>query len=144
METARKTLDKTTHVAVRNFTESMGGRRLKPIHYQLKYRRLRCEMFVDVYKAKCKSLRGNRVGTVYFTPFHWIRFDPTPEERDAHKTLDSLFQTVGIPSALIPDNAKSQPKVNSGRKQQGHPAQFTLLNHTHRMQTFVKMESGKH
>jgi len=106
LETARKTLDKTTQVAVRNFTEFMGGRRLKPIHYQLKYRRLRCEMFVDVYIAKCKSLRGNRVATMYCTPFHWIRFDPTPERRDADKTLDSLFQTVGIPSALIPDNAE--------------------------------------
>jgi len=42
LETARKTQDKTTQVAVRNFTESMGGRRLKPIYYQLKYRRLRC------------------------------------------------------------------------------------------------------
>jgi len=84
LETTRKTLDKTTQLAVRNFTESMGGRRLKPIHYQLKYRRLRCEMFVDVYIAKCKSLRGNKVATVYCTPFHWIRFDPTPEERDTH------------------------------------------------------------
>jgi len=107
LETAWKTIDESTQLAVRNFTESMGGRRLKPIHYQLKHRRLRCEMHVDVYMAKCKSPRGNRCATVCCTPFHWIRFDPTPEERDAHKTLDLLFQTVGIPSALIPDNAKS-------------------------------------
>ena len=106
LETARKTLDKTTQLAVRNFTDSLGGRRMKPIHYQLKHRRLRCEMYVDVYIAKCKSLRGNKVATFYCTPFHWIRFDPTPERRDAHKTLDLLFQTVGIPSALIPDNAE--------------------------------------
>jgi len=79
---------------------------MKPIHYQLKYRRLRCEMYVDVYIAKCKSLRGNKVATVHCTPFHWIRFEPTPERRDAHKTLDSLFQTVGIPSALIHDNTE--------------------------------------
>jgi len=116
LETARKTVDKTTQLVVRNFSETMDGRRLKPIHYQLKYRRLRCEMFVDVYKAKCKSLRGNRVATVYCTPFHWIRFDPTPEERDAHETLDSLFQTVGIPSALIPDNAKLLTKGEFRKK----------------------------
>jgi len=94
----------------------MDGRRLKPIYYQLKYRRLRCEMFVDVYKAKRKSLRGNTVATVYCTPFHWIRFDPTPEERDAHKTIDSLSQTVGIPIALIPDNAKALTKSEFRRK----------------------------
>jgi len=63
-------------------------------------------MYVDVYIAKCKSLRGNKVATVHCTPFHLIRLDPTPERRDAHKTLDSLFQTVGIPSTLIPDNAE--------------------------------------
>jgi len=116
LETARKTVDKTTQLAARNFTESMGGRRLRPIHHQLKYRRLRYEMFVDVYMDKCKSLRGNRCATVYCTPFHWIRFDPTPEERDAHKTLDSLFQTAGIPSALIPDNAKSLTEGEFRRK----------------------------
>ena len=88
LETARQTLDKTTQVAVRKFTESMGGRRLKPIHYQLKYRRLRCEMYVDVYIAKkCKSLRGNKVVIVYCTPFHWIRFDPAHERADAHRPL---------------------------------------------------------
>jgi len=64
LETARKTVDKTTQLAVRNFTECVGGRRLKPIHYQLKHRRLRCEMHVDVYKAKCKSLRGNTCATL--------------------------------------------------------------------------------
>jgi len=106
LETGRKTLDKTTQLAVRNFTDSLGGKRMKPIHYQLKYRRLRCEMYVDVYIAKCKSVGGNKVATVYCTPFYWIRFDPTTERRDAHKALDSLFQTVGIPSALIPDNAE--------------------------------------
>jgi len=89
---------------------------MKPIHYQLKYRRLRCEMFVDVYMAKCKSLRGNRVATVHCTPFHWIRYDPTPERRDAHKTLDLLFHTVGIPSALIPDNAKELTKGEFRKK----------------------------
>ena len=116
IETARKTLDKTTQLAVRNFTESMGGRRLKPIHYQLKYQRLRCDMYVDVYMGKCKSLRGNTCATVYCTPYHWIRFDPMPERKDAHKTLDSLFQNVGIPSALIPDNARELIKGEFKRK----------------------------
>jgi len=144
LETARKSLDKTTQVAVRNFTESMGRRRLKPIHYQLKYRRLRCEMFVDVYMAKCKSLRGNRCATVYCTPFHWISFDPTPEERDAHKTLDSLFQTVGIPSALILDNAKSLSEGEFSRKAVRASCPIYTINYAHRMQTFVRMGSGKH
>jgi len=89
---------------------------LKPIHYQLKYRRLRCEMYVDVYKAKCKSLRGNKVATVCCAPSHWIRFDPTPERTDAHKTLESLFQTVGIPSTLIPDKAKELTKAEFRKK----------------------------
>lgn len=116
LETARKTLDKTTQLAVRDFTHTMGGRRLKPIHYQLKYRRLRCEMYVDVYIGKCKSLRGNKYATVYCTPFHWICFDPMESRSDAHKTLDTLFQMTGIPSALIPDNAKELTEGEFRRK----------------------------
>jgi len=102
----KEDLGQNNPVSSEEFTDSLGERRMKPIHYQLRCGRLRCEMYVDVHIAKCKSLRGNKVATVCCTPFHWIRFDPTPERRDAHKTLDSLFQTVGIPSALIPDNAE--------------------------------------
>ena len=116
LETARKTLDRTTQLAVRDFTHTMGGRRLKPIHYQLKYRRLRCEMYVDIYHGKCKSLRGNNFATVYCTPFHWICFDPMESKGEAHKTLDTLFQKIGIPSALIPDNAKELTQGEFKRK----------------------------
>jgi len=37
IETARKTIEKTAQLAVRDFTNVSGSRRLKPIHHQLKH-----------------------------------------------------------------------------------------------------------
>jgi hypothetical protein len=36
IETGKRTVENTTQLAVRDFTHTTGGRRLKPIHYQLK------------------------------------------------------------------------------------------------------------
>ena len=105
IEAARKTIERTTQLAVRDFTNTTGGRRLKPIHQQLKYRRLDVEMYCDILIGRCVSLLGNKYAAVYCTPFHWISVDPIPTKGDAHKTLDSLFRAVGVPRVLIPDGA---------------------------------------
>jgi hypothetical protein len=44
IDTAKPTIENTTQLAVRDFAHTTGGRRLKPIHYQLKARRLSTEM----------------------------------------------------------------------------------------------------
>ena len=56
--------------------------------------------------AKCKSLRGNTCCQIYTTPFHFVFARPMRSKKDAHLTLDELFQKVGIPNTIIPDNAK--------------------------------------
>jgi len=99
IETARKTIKKTVQLAVRDFTNATGSRRLKPIHHQLKCRRLDVEMCCDMLEGRSVSLLGNRHATVCCTPFHWIAVDPTKEKSDAHKTLDTLFGSVGVPRA---------------------------------------------
>ena len=105
IERARKTIDRTTQLAVRDFTNTTGGRRLKPIHQQLKYRRLDVEMYCDVLIGRCVSLLGNKYAAIYCTPFHWIAAEPIASRSDVHKTLDSLFQSVGVPRVFIPDGA---------------------------------------
>jgi len=77
IETARKTIEKTTQLAVRDFTNVTGSRRLKPIHHQLKYRRLNVEMYCDILEGRSVFLLGNQYAAVYCTPFHWIAVDPT-------------------------------------------------------------------
>ena len=116
VEKARQTIEKTTQLAVRDFTNTTGGRRLKPIHQQLKYRRLDVEMYCDTLEGRCKSLLGNRYAAVYCTPYHWISVDPIEKKSDAHKTLDSLFRSVGVPRVIIPDNAPDLAEGEFRRK----------------------------
>jgi len=89
IETARKTIEKTTQLAVQDFTNVTGSRRLRPIHHQLRCRRLNVEMYCNMLVGRSVSLLGNRHAAVYCTPFHWIAVDPIKEKSDAHKTLDT-------------------------------------------------------
>jgi hypothetical protein len=106
LETVRKTIDSTTQLAVRDFTHTTGGRRLKPYAYQLRYPRLNVEMYTNTLIGQCKSQSGNRYAQVYATPFHWVTVIPIPLKSDAHLTLNKLFRKVGLPRVIIPDNAK--------------------------------------
>jgi hypothetical protein len=116
LETARKTIEKTTQRAVRNFTETVGSRRLKPYAYQLRYPRINVEMYCDLIIGHVKSLNGNQYAMIYCTPFHWMCVDPVKEKSDAHYTLDNLFRRVGFPRVLIPDNAKELTEGDFKRK----------------------------
>ena len=105
-EAAQRTLDVTTQRAVRDFSHTTGGRRLKPYAWMLKYPRIECEVFTDTLFGKVKSLRGNTCCQIFCTAFHYIRAIPLLSKRDAHLALDMFFKRVGIPAAMIPDNAK--------------------------------------
>ena len=83
-EAAKRTLEATTQLAVRDFTNTSGGRRLKPYHWVLNQRRLDCEVYTDTLFGKCKSLRGNTCAQVFATPFHYVRVFPM----ESKKVLD--------------------------------------------------------
>ena len=106
VETAKNTLARTTQLAIRDYSHSTGGRRLKPFAYQLRYRRLNVEMYTDTLIGKTKSFQGNSYAQVYATPFHWVAVIPMAKKSEAHYTLDTLFRKVGVPRVMIPDNAK--------------------------------------
>ena len=118
LEAAKKTIANTTQRAVRDFTHTSGGRRMKPLAYQLRYPRLNVEMYTDTVFGKVKSLLGNTCAQVYTTPFHWCHVDPMRTKSEAHLTLDALFKSVGIPRVLIPDNAKELTQGDFRRKAQ--------------------------
>jgi hypothetical protein len=106
LDTAKRTLLNTTQLAVRDFTHTTGGRRLKPIHYQLKARRLATTIYTDTMISPVRSLRGNNVSQVFCTPFQWIRAYSYPSRSETHNSLDRLFSEAGIPIRMRPDNAK--------------------------------------
>ena len=93
-------------MAVRDFSDASGSRRLKPYASLLKWKRLAEDLYTDTMFAKCKSLRGNTCCQMYASPFHWIYARPMKKKSEAHYTLDELFSKFGVPRAIIPDNAK--------------------------------------
>ena len=107
-ELAKKTLDATTQLAVRDFTHTSGGRRLKPLHWVLKQPRLSCEVYTDTLFGKCRSLRGNKCAQIFATPFHYVRAFPMKKEKEAHEALDMFFHQVGVPHVMVSDGAKAE------------------------------------
>jgi len=74
-------------------------------------------MCCDTLEGRSVSLLGNQHAAVYCTPFHWIAVDPIKKKGDAHKTLDTLFRSVGVPRVLIiPDDAAELTQGEFKRK----------------------------
>ena len=115
-EAAKRTIEATTQLAVRDFTHTTGGRRLKPSHWVLNHKRLESEVYTDTLIGKCKSLRGNNVAQIYATPFHYVRAFPLKSKKDAHESLDDFFHQVGVPQVIIPDNAKELTQSDFKKK----------------------------
>ena len=69
-EAAKRTIEATTQLAVRDFTHTTGGRRLKPSHWVLNHKRLESEVYTDTLIGKCKSIRG--------TATKWLKSTPHP------------------------------------------------------------------
>ena len=106
VETAKRTIEATTQMAVRDFTGTSGTRRLKPRHWILDQKRLDTEAYTDTLMGKCKSLRGNTCAQIWATPFHFVFAVGMESKADAHYTLDDLFAKYGIPKFIVADNAK--------------------------------------
>ncbi|MGL5936357.1 MAG: hypothetical protein ACRCZI_12135, partial [Cetobacterium sp.] len=106
LELACLTVNGTTQRAVRDFTHSTGGRRIKPYAWMLKWPRLQCPFYTDTLHGKMISLRGNKCAQIYATTFGFVAAHPIKSKSEAHLTLDDVFWTVGIPSSMVPDNAK--------------------------------------
>lgn len=110
VEVARRTLETTTQRAVHDFTNIIGGRKLRATQYQLKYPRLSRELYCDVWYGPCKSLEGNTCAVVYAASCQWSRVFPIKKRDEVHLSLDQLFRAIGFPEAIVPDYAKELTK----------------------------------
>ena len=90
---------------VRDTSNVSGDKRLSPYANLLRYPKLQCDMYVDILVGKCVSLDGNKYTAFYGTIFGWCYADPIKLRNEVHYTLRGLFERIGVPSVLIPDNA---------------------------------------
>ena len=106
---ARRTIDATTQLAVRNLTNPTLTRRFATNDKILRFRRLPCRMYTDTMKSDTVSwFRKCQYGQVYVTDFGWIGFYPMRQKSDAPDTLTQLAHEKGVPTHFVMDGAKEQ------------------------------------
>ena len=109
LDTARRTLDATTQLGIRQRTADL-VRRFKTNDRALRYNRLNVEMYTDTAKAGIKSYDQMLYVQVYATTSGWVKAYPMASKKDTPHTLQDLLKEVGVPSKLIMDNALEQTK----------------------------------
>ena len=117
IETAKHTFNTTTQLGVRDYTYSQGTRRLKHTVYQLKFQRLRGDMYTDTMFSDTKSLAPNTCAQIFTTDFNWVAFYQMKKKSDVPDALELLISDHGAFNNIIPDNT---PELTSGN--------FKLLN----------------
>ena len=108
IENAKQTLKVTTQRGVRTVANPAISRRFRTNDRQLRYRRLRADIFTDTLKAKTVSFRKNKYAQAYGTSFKWARCYGMQSKSDAHYTLNSMFARDGVPNNMFCDNAMEQ------------------------------------
>ena len=106
IDVAKRTLETTTQRAMHDYTNLVGGRRIRPTQYQLRYPRLSRELYCDIWHGPCTSLEGNKFAVVYAASCQWSRVFPIRKKEESHLSLDRLFRAIGFPEAIVPDYAK--------------------------------------
>jgi len=115
--TAKRTIDATTQLTVRNLTNPTLSRRFATNDKLLRFRRLSCKMYTDTLVAKTKSwLRGNKYGQVYVTDFGWIGFYAMQRKSNVPDTLVELAHDKGVPTHFVMDNSLEQTKGDFKKK----------------------------
>ena len=109
LETAKRTLDKTTQRGVRSVLNPTMTRRYRTNDRQLRYHRLSHDMFTDTLESSVRSwFRQNRYVQEFATAFGWCRVYPMKKKRDAHHGLSLMSARDGVPPHLIMEGSKEQ------------------------------------
>jgi hypothetical protein len=109
LEKAKQTITCTTQRGVRSLLHPHLSRRFRTNDRQMRYNRLRHNLFGDTAESKIVSyLRRNKYSQVFATNFGWSCNYPMRRKGDAHEALDLLVQRVGVPNKLIMDGSKEQ------------------------------------
>ena len=116
LEAARRTLEFTTQRVIWKVLHPSLSHRFRTNDRQLRYRRLRHNVFGDTLLAGTKSKRGNKYAEVFVTKCGWSRAFTIAKKGYAHEALSLLFQRDGVPPKMIVDGLKEQTLGDFKRK----------------------------
>ena len=105
LETAKRTILKTTQRALRSSPNPLLSQWYSTNDRILRYRRLPVDLFSDTLE---QAHRGNKYAQVYSHRSTWCKAYPMARTSEAHETLSLLFVQQGIPSTLVMDGAREQ------------------------------------
>ena len=111
IKTAKHMYNTTTQLGVRDYTYLQGTCRLKDTVYQLKFRRLRGDVYMDTMFSNTKSIAQNTCEQIFTTDFNWVAFYPIKKKPDMSEALELLISDHGAFNNIIPDNT---PELTSG------------------------------
>ena len=102
---AKRTLNVTTQRGMRSIVNPMLSRQYRTNDRQLRYRRLRADVFSDTLISGVKSKAGNKYAQVFGTSFHWSRCFPMKKKSEAPEALKILFKRDRVPNNMIVDRS---------------------------------------
>jgi hypothetical protein len=93
------------------------SRRFRTNNRQLRYTRLRCDMYMDTLDAKTVvSKRGNMYAQIFATRLGWYWAFPIKAKSDAQSALSTLFARDGVLNVMVMNGAKEQIPGDFRRK----------------------------
>jgi len=113
-EAAERTLRTTTQECMR-YVQGRVERRLRTSQAHLCYPVLSVTIYSDTMFPGVKSIRGHTCVQVFTDGHGFIRVYPLKKKADAHHALVQFIQDVGIPKALLTDNAPEETRGEWGR-----------------------------
>jgi hypothetical protein len=116
IEAAKQTLKATTQRGIRSVANPDIARRFRTNDRQLRYRRLRTNMFSDTYFASATSKDGNNCAQIFCDETGWMRSYPMKSKSTAHEALSLLFSQFGVPDTLVVDGSLEQVKGQFKKK----------------------------
>ena len=116
LDAAKRTLDRTTQRGIRLVANPSINRRLRTNDRQLRYRRLKTNIFTDTMFSSIKSSRNNNCAQIYCNDLQWTAVYPMVTKGEAHLSLSKFMSTHGAPDFMISDGAKELTQGEFRRK----------------------------
>ena len=111
VDTAKRTIQRTTRLYPRNTTNISLNKRYAPNDRILRYKHLNCTMFSDTMFASAKagkSVRNFTCVQVFATDFGWCMTYNLDFERNICTTFKRLFKEIGVSLKMVMDGVKAK------------------------------------
>ena len=101
LDVAQRMVRRTTQRGVQLVLHPSLTRRFRTYDRQLRYRRLRHDLYTDTLELAVKSRRGNKYAQVFSATNQWAKAYLMERKAHAHHGLSLLFQREGVPPRIV-------------------------------------------